>query len=548
MTEYKKIRNLLFIAMLAAVLVGCSGNGQSAAALDELEASAAIDITYCRAHWWMRPDTMFIRGAVATYFKSAGGKISTIDFDLVRHLQVDSVVSHNRQLAFSHSNDSLTVTLPDILIQGVTDSVVVYYHGNLKPTGHGSIRTNRKAHTIWTLSEPYGALDWWPCRQNLIDKIDSMDISVTCPKEYIVAANGVIVSDVADENERTTHYSVRHPLNYYTIGVAVGQYMIKEGQSVLATGDTVPFVHYYWPSDPLNVNEMMSDLNTMINIFSDYFIPYPFADEKYGQARISGGTSMEHQTMTFLAVPDNVVIMAHELAHQWFGNHVTCKGWQNVWINEGFASFGELLFLERYWPEMAEEWHDFTIEKALRANGTVYITDTSNYKIIFDETTTYRKGAMVLVMLRDEIGESAFQQGCRMILERFGNGFATIEDARQCFEQAADTSLVDFFNLWIYGSGYPQFTVDFDHSQAGKTIIDIQQSAVKTKDSDSDFFPMHLTVRLVGKKAYKDIRLHLTSPQQEFVVESDFKVNNVIFDPNKNILGTWQCEKSNKRN
>lgn len=538
----------LFVAMLAVVLVGCSGNGQTTAALDGTEGSATIDITYCRAHWWMRPDTMFIKGAVATYFKSADCKISTIDFDLVEHLQVDSVVSHNRQLSFSRSGDSLTVTLPDVLVQGVTDSVVVYYHGELKSTGLGSISTNRKEHTIWTLSAPYGARDWWPCRQNLLDKIDSMDISVTCPKECKVATNGVIVSDVTDGNEHTTHYSVRHPLNYYTIGVAVGHYQTKEGQSVLATGDTVPLVnYYYWSSNPLNEKNMMYDLGKMINIFSDYFTPYPFADEKYGQAAIGGDISMEHQTMSFLSEPDNIVLMAHELAHQWFGNHVTCKGWSNIWINEGFATFCELLVLERLMPYVVGNWRDFTISNALQAKGTVYVTDTTSHDTIFDEATTYRRGAMVVVMLRSEIGEPAFQQGCRMIMERFGNGFATIEDARQCFEQAADTSLADFFNLWIYGGGYPQFTVDFDNSQTGKTTIDIQQSAVKTKDNDPDFFPMHLTVRLWGKNAKKDVRLHLTSPQQQFVVETDFKVNNVFFDPNKDILGTWQRESHGKK-
>lgn len=525
------------------MLIGCSGNGQTTAELDQFDASAAIDVTYCRAHWWMRPDTMFIKGVVATYFKSVGGKISTIDFDLVGHLRIDSVVSHNRQLAFSHLGDSLTVTLPGILVQGVTDSVVIYYHGELKSTGVGSIGTNRKEHTIWTLSAPYGARDWWPCRQNLLDKIDSMDISVTCPKECKVATNGVIVSDVADGGERTTHYSVHHPLNYYTIGVAVGNYKVSESHSVLPTGDTVPTIYYYyrWQSE-YEVEHTLAYMDSLMNIFSDYFMPYPFADEKYGQVRISGGTNMEHQTMSFMDAPDIVEIMAHELAHQWFGNHVTCKGWQNVWINEGFASFAELLFFERMWPEFVEEWHNITINGALNAKGTVYITDTSNYQNIFDEKTTYRKGAMVLVMLRDEIGESAFRKGCQIILEHFGNGFATIDDARQCFEQAADTSLVNFFNRWIYGSGYPVFHVNYNADKPDNVTIDIQQSAAKLKSTDPDFYPMHITVRLVGKNAQKDVRLNLTSPQQQFVVSTDFKVDNVIFDPNKVILGTWHLK------
>ena len=510
------------------------------AALSCLQSSAQIDITYCRAHWWLTPDSLFIKGSVATHFKPTVETIHSIDFDLMGHLRVDSVVSHNRHLAFRHSANKLTITLPAAVAQGTTDSVVVHYHGKLKPTGFGSIGTNRWAHNIWTLSEPFGARDWWPCRQNLYDKIDSMDIFVTCPAKYKVAANGVIVSDLPAGNRHTTHYHVRHPLNYYTIAVAVGNYKVSEGHSVLSTGDTIPTIYYYyhWELEEEEAANTLAYMDSLLNIFSDYFIPYPFADEKYGQARISGGTNIEHQTMTFIDAPDYIEYVAHELGHQWFGNHVTCKGWQNVWINEGFATFTELLFFERMWPKFVEKWHDAAIKRALSAKGTVYITDTSNYQSIFDESTSYRKGAMVLVMLRDEIGEPAFQQGCRMILERFGNGFATIDDARQCFEQAADTSLVDFFNRWIYGGGYPIFQVNYNTDKPDRVTIDIQQSVAKLKSTDPDFYPLHITVRLVGKRQ-KDVRLLLTSPQQQFVVPTDFKVDHVIIDPNKVILGTW---------
>lgn len=514
-------------------------------ALTGLQAYAHIDVTYCRAHWWLTPDSLFIRGSVATHFKPTSDAVSSIDFDLIGHLRVDSVVSHNRHLTFKHSANKLVVTLPAAVAQGSTDSVVVHYHGKLKSTGLGSIGTHHQTHTIWTISQPYGARDWWPCKQNLYDKIDSMDIFVTCPIEYKVATNGVIVSDIPTDRKHTTHYRVRHPLNYYTIGVAVGDYIIKQEEAALSSGDTVPICYYYWPIK--NPGDMMSFMTDLLNVYSDYFMPYPFADEKYGQATISGGTNIEHQTMAFLAQPENAIMVAHELTHQWFGNYVTCSGWHNIWVNEGFATFGELLAIEKLFPEESEGWLDYTITNALQAKDALVITDTTNPNRIFDVPTTYSKGAMVVVMLRDEIGEPAFRQGCQMILERFGNGFTTIDGVRQCFEQAADTSLVDFFNRWIYCGGHPQFKVSYNNKLSGNTIIDIQQSAAKLKSTDPDFYPMHITVRLVGKNAQKDVRLHLTSPQQQFVVPTDFNVDKVIFDPNKVILGTWHLKKKGKK-
>ena len=188
-------------------------------------------------------------------------------------MRVDSVVSHNQHLAFNHSANKLSVTLPCVVAQGTTDSVVIHYHGKLKSTGLGSIGINHQTHTIWTISQPYGARDWWPCQQNLYDKIDSMDIFVTCPIEYKVATNGVIVSDMATGRKHTTHYRVRHPLNYYTIGVAVGDYIIKQGEAALSSGDTVPIYYYHWPTK--NSGNMLSYMTDLLNVYSDYFMPYP---------------------------------------------------------------------------------------------------------------------------------------------------------------------------------------------------------------------------------------------------------------------------------
>lgn len=496
------------------------------------QAQAQIDVTYCQCHWWFSPDAVYISGSVTTHFKPTAAAVGTIDFDLSKHLRVDSVTQRGKRLAFTHKSNKLLVTLPATVAVGATDSVTVHYCGKPVPTCFGSVGFDKKTQTAWTLSQPHGGRDWWPCRQNLLDKIDSMDIDVTCPTKYKVASNGVLTGYTESGDQHTAHYRLRHPANFYTVGIAVGVYNTTESKTTLATGDTVELINYDWTTPQFDENALQH-LGNFINYFSDYWIPYPFADEKYGQVTVDAHASIEHQTISFLRNTD-IGVMAHELAHQWFGNYVTCKGWSNLWFNEAFATFGELMIIEKFYSDLAIEWRKYTINSALAAKKAIYAAnDTANANSLFDVDTRYNKSAMTLVMLRNEIGNEAFQKGCRLILERYANGFASIEDARQCFEQAADTSLSEFFSRWIYGIGHPIYTIKRGKTVNGKTTITIKQT---TSHPSVKFYPLHVTVRLSGEGQQKDVRLYHTQPQQQFVIETDFKVDSVLFDPECEIV------------
>ena len=501
-----------------------------------LKALPSIDVTYCRAQWSFSPDVKQISGKVTTHFKPTSESINTIDFDLSGRLHVDKIVCHGVEVPFKHQSNKIVITLPAAVGVGCVDSVEIEYHGTPVPTCFGSIGWDKLTNTCWTLSEPYGARDWWPCRQNLTDKIDSMDIYVTCPTIYKAVANGRFIGYTESGNEHTAHYKLRHLINYYTVGLAVGNYEAAESMAELSNGDKVGIFDYYYSIANYD-NKNLRRIANFMNFFSDYWIPYPYADEKYGQVCIKGKASFESQTISVLSQTD-IGTVAHELAHQWFGNYVTCASWRDVWINEAFATVSELLMIEKYYSDLAIEWKKYTISSALTSKRAIFNADTVNPDLVFDVPTTYNKSAMTLVMLRNEIGAEAFQMGSRAILEKYANGFATINDARQCFEAAADTSLTEFFNNWIYGNGHPIYTVKCDLTESGKTTISLKQT---TSHSSVKFYPMHVIVRLEGKDGYKDVRLHHTSPKQDFVVETDFDVENVVFDPESEIL--CKCNK-----
>ena len=508
------------------------------ASIGNLMAGPGIDLTFCRAQWSFSPDKVYISGKVLFNFKSTAEPISSIDFDLSNHLRVDKVMYHNTAVPFKHKANQLVITLPGSITAGVVDSIEIEYSGKPVASSFGSIGFDKTDRIAWTLSEPYGARDWWPCRQNLLDKIDSMDIYVTCPAAYKVAANGLLQGYTEAGDQHTAHYQVRHPINYYTVGLAVGQYDFTEGAAVMANGDRIGIVDYYYQSMNYNMKNSRHIAN-FLNFFSDYWCTYPFADEKYGQAFIKGTVSFESQTMSVMSQSD-IGTMAHELAHQWFGNYVTCKGWQNVWINEAFATFAELLMIEKFYSDLTIGWKDYTINSALTAKRAIFAADTTNPSILFDVPTTYSKSAITLLMLRSEIGADAFQKGTRAILEKFGNGFATIDDARQCFEAAADTSLADFFNRWIHGIGYPIYKIISDQKGADNVTITIKQT---TSHPSVKFYPLHVTVRLIGGDNEKDVRLYNTEPVQQFVVPVGFKIENVIFDPEREILCKWSYKR-----
>ncbi|WP_321997614.1 M1 family aminopeptidase [Draconibacterium orientale] len=511
----------------------------------ESQNNSLTDFVYQRLEWQIDPAVRYISGKVTTHFKSQTELLNALQFDLSDSLTVDSVIIENNRVTFTHQNNKIEINLPEPLLFNQLDSASVIYHGVPTSSGFGSFETSfhgtEFTPVLWTLSEPYGALEWWPCKQSLADKIDSIDVIVTTPQQYKTASNGIVVSEQLNDTTRTMHWKHRFPIATYLVAIAVTNYERYSDYMETENGDSIEILNYVYPEDLEKAKEKTPVTAEIMQLYQNRIGEYPFAAEKYGHAQFGWGGGMEHQTMSFMGNFDYGLI-AHELAHQWFGNYITPGSWQDIWLNEGFATYLTGLSYENietdWWPVWKQVYSD---QVKQQPDGSVYVTDTSSVDRIFSSRLSYAKGAYLLHMLRWVIGDEPFFQGLKNYFSdpAVANGFARSEDVIAHFEQAADTSLTEFFNDWLYGEGYPVYSATFKPGDEGKTLITLSQS---TTHESVDFFEMPVPVRLynAGRTDSLDVRLNHTSNQQQFLVNTGFHVAEAAIDPDLWLISATQ--------
>ncbi|WP_163325857.1 M1 family aminopeptidase [Draconibacterium mangrovi] len=511
----------------------------------ESQNNSLTDFIYQRMEWQVDPAVRYISGEVTTHFKSQTGLLNTIEFDLSDSLTVDSVLIRNKTVTFTHQNNKLEVDLPESLLPDQLDSVSVFYQGVPTTSGFGSFETSFHGSeftpVLWTLSEPYGALEWWPCKQSLADKIDSIDVIVTTPVKYKTASNGILVSEQLSDTTRTMHWEHRFPIATYLVAIAVTDYERYSDYLETENGDSIEILNYVYPEDLEDAKSKTPVTAEIMQLYQNLVGDYPFAAEKYGHAQFGWGGGMEHQTMSFMG-NFGFGLIAHELAHQWFGDYITPGSWQDIWLNEGFATYLTGLSYENietdWWPVWKQVYSD---QVKQQPDGSVYVADTTSVARIFSSRLSYAKGGYLLHMLRWVIGDDTFFQGLKNYFNdpAVANGFAHSEDVIQHFEQVADTSLTEFFNDWHYGEGYPVYSASFKPGDGGKTLITLSQT---TTHQSVDFFEMPVPVRLytAGRTDSLDVRLNHTSNQQQFIVDTEFHVAEMVIDPDLWLISETQ--------
>jgi aminopeptidase N len=498
----------------------------------EVAPSGNYDVTYHRMALTIDPAIRYIKGNISTYFKTLEANFAAIYFDLNQPLRVDSVLYHGKKTTYTHTDMVLKINLPKALGKAVLDSLTIYWQGAPADNGFGSFEqtTHNGVPVIWTLSEPYGARDWWPCKQTLTDKIDSLDTYVTCPKAYVAAGNGLLVEELAIGNNKLFHWKHRYPIANYLVAFAVTNYDRYTDYANLQKR-RMPIENYVYPESKSNAQIGTKNLIPVIELYDSLFVDYPFYKEKYGHAQFGWGGGMEHQTMTFV-VSYGYELLAHELAHQWFGDNTTCGSWSDIWLNEGFATYLSGLAYEFLQPN---NWYGFKsgrINSVLSSpGGSVFVTDTSSVNSIFSSRLSYNKGAMVLHMLRWKLGDQAFFQGVRNYLKapEHEYGFAKTPQFKAHLEAAGKQDLTEFFKDWYYGQGYPTYQISARQDADQKVVIKINQT---TSHSSVNFFEMPVPIQLTSAdgKTYL-ARLEHTFSGQEFTVYPGFKISKVQFDP-----------------
>jgi aminopeptidase N len=517
---------------------------QKLARFAETTSYADYDLIWQRLTLNLDPAVNFISGSVFSQVQCLKENMGTIQFDLTSVLTVDSIKFDWKTVSFQHNSDKITIKLPASIQETSFHLVEISYHGRPPTNGFGSIAFEKHDNVpvMWTLSEPYGAKDWWPCKESLTDKIDSMEVLITCPAQYKAASNGRLVYDTVIGEKRTAKWRTRYPIATYLVGIALTNYETYSDFLDLPDGNKIEILNYIYPEYLETAKTKSAEIKSIMQFYNEKFITYPFASEKYGHAQFGWGGGMEHQTMSFMNSLD-FELVAHEMAHQWFGDYVTLASWHDIWLNEGFATYLTGLVFENlqngvWWPT----WKNNQVKRITSiAGGSVYVADTTNVNRIFNSRLSYSKGAYLLQMLRWEMGDTSFFRGMKYYLTdpAIGNSFASQEEFVSHMETAADTSFTEFFRDWYYGEGFPTYHLNYftDYADLGKQKLRISQTPSHPSVS---FFEMHVPIRVWKDGKYTDLRLFNTQQNQEFEIANS-KIDSVQFDPEK-----WLCAKADK--
>ena len=459
-----------------------------------------FDIHYHRLELSLEPGVQFIKGDVLTGFNVIRGT-KQLAFDLNNSLRVDSAwrASDGLLLNVTQFISDVIIDWPDTLLPGDSDSLYITWQG-IPPqsNGFGGFHGDgyRGKPVLWTLSQPYDSPLWWPGKSDLQDKVDSLDILVNIPEGFQSAAPGLLVEDTTTaNNRRIQHWKHRYPITNYLISVTLADYLEIKDSVQLTNGHMLPLVHYIYPEDSTQHSLEVKATNPIMQLYDSLFGTYPFYEEKYGHARFPRGGGMEHQTMSSMGsfVPD---LIAHELAHQWFGNYVTCGSWQDLWLNEGFATY--LTGLRYKYFESDDDWQRYKERAIARIvslpGGSVFALpqDTVDAFDLFDYRLRYEKAGYIIYSLKNLLGEALFLNGVRAYLQTFAHGFARTEDFRAVMEAESNRDLSFFFDQWVYGEGHPSFTLIWNKPHEDSLNLELHQ--VSTTGSLFTFpLPIHIT-------------------------------------------------------
>lgn len=511
------------------------------------------DVQYVHLDLSMNNTSVTIQGVAITKAQVVATSMPVYVFELTDELKIDSVFINNIKSPFSREGDVVTVTLLSSFILGDTFSAKVYYGGTpqagtvffFQHALNQIVAEDWSSPVTYTLSEPYTSKGWWPCKQVLVDKINTADIWITVPDSLMAGSNGLLKNVTKlPNNKKRFEWHTEYPMAYYLLSVAVANYQDYSFNTTLPDGTVLPVQNYVYNRQGF-LEEYKTSIDStaqMLYYFSELFGKYPFHKEKYGHCMTPVFGGMEHQTMTTIGNFRSTLV-AHELAHQWFGDNVTCASWQDIWLNEGFASYAEYLHAEKYWPEgrakaYMQALHNRVIEDSTIGAASIYITgkDTVDPYRIFHTRLSYDKASAIIHSLRFVINnDDLFFNVLKQYQVVYKDGTATSAQFITLAEQVTGMDLSDFFDQWLYGAGHPNYSLRWN--QLGNKLFLLLQQKTTVPEKTSLFkTPLELKVSTISGDT--TIRIYNDSNAQllEFVIGST--VAGVHIDPNNWLLNT----------
>ena len=490
--------------------------------------------------------TDYIFGNAEILSKVTHASLDTFLVEFSDKLVADSVFLNDISMNFHTTQQTLFVIPDNPILQDSLVKIKIYYH---TPENYDSYFFASTKHPNYdnypvtqTLAEPYYLSEWMPCKQELQDKADSVFVFVTVDTALKVAGPGLLTVVPLGNGEHRYEWRTHHKVAYYLIFFAVSKYVeeTRYAKPEGLNGDSILILNYRFdhPYDSNKIRVAYKYSKIFLEVLSHYYGMYPFADEKYGhytwKPRLFGG--MEHITMTGMR-HYSLGLTSHEIGHSWFGNNVTCATWQDIWVNEGFATFGTaFLYGIVFSPWAYESKMDAYMNSALVAEcGSVYVpeNETNSYSRIFSSRLTYHKGASLVHMLRHLVdNDSLFFLSFRNYQGQFKDSVATTEDFRNILEITTGIDFYDFFQQWYYGEGYPIYKLIWEQ-QGDSLLLEVSQ---RTSCNVTPLFTIPIDYQIIGHGIDTIVKLQQSSNDTTFVLSFSNEITDVIVDPNRWVL------------
>ena len=448
---------------------------------------AFTDVTYYKID--LELDTLHgnASGTVTIRLNLQSHQSPWIRLDLTDSATVSAISVNGRAVTYRHQNGKLDIPLDAQSQRLRVLSIVCRYSVPFLENGLHLVKWENKA-TICTYGIPYSAKEWWPCKDLPSDKADSADIIIRSPRPLIVASNGRLVdvtpvpSEGGNSTEDQFHWKVTHPIYPDVISLAVADY-----SQFNIRGEGVTFNFYVFPQDLENAKTDFPVLTEMLRSHEHYFGVYPFINEKYGVAEFTLKSYREHQTIPSLGF--NYItghhsadrVLAHELAHQWFGNSLTVKNWKQIWLNESFCNYAYALWMEY---KAGKQAYQDVLTKYDRTDfgGPISLPDSTNVDTMFT-ATTFCKGAWFLHMLRNVMGDDGFFKALAEYTSIYRYKNVETANFQAVCERCYKKSLKWFFDEWLFGVGRPVYACKYNTAlRQSKWYVTLTLEQLQTDD------------------------------------------------------------------
>ncbi len=486
-------------------------------------------------------NTTFISGNVRI-FAQANADITTFAFELHPNYTISSVVVKNvthTGTAISRTNNEIQVNLTSVIDEGELFEAIIYYSGN-GPVDNSNpdagfcqrIAPNGKKYT-YTMSQPYGTADWMPVKQILADKADSVKVYITTSATNRVGSQGLLKRIVNVGGGKLRYeWESKYPTAYYLISFAVGEY-VDYVVNANFNAKTIPIINYLYDNTSVSANQTnLNQTKATLEKFCELFGEYPFADEKYGHCQVPHNFYLENQTMSSMMSFPNTVI-AHELAHQWFGDALTLFSFSEIGLTEGFATYSEYLYREHFVSLASAQntYNNWRNNVMSQPGGSVYLTDSLNTTAMFDNRLIYQKGACLIHMIRYLVNNDAlFWQAISTFTNTYKHQNVNYNLFAEVVQNVTGVNLTqDFLPQWFRGEGYPTYQITWNWKDGYLHLISEQSTS---KPSVTPFFKMPFELAITDINGNTTIiRFAQNANFQKHIISFPTQVASISFDP-----------------